>query len=351
MTKEVLLLHDVLKLAQKIVPETLELLLKRYGILRTIYYNQPIGRRTLSSTLGMGERIVRTEINFLKDQNLIEISTPGMTITHEGEEIIHKLKEFIHELKGLSELEEYIKYILGLKNVIIVPGDVDEDKSVLSELGKAAANIIRDFIKDKSTIAITGGATIKEVIDNVPRIANLKDVLVVPARGGIGRSLEIQANNLAASLAHKLGASYKLLHIPDNLTSTALNAVLIENDVKEIVENVKSSDILIYGIGRADDMAKRRGLTSEKLEELESAGAIGEAFGNYYDSSGNIICSTSAIVVDDASLKKIGNLIAVAGGKCKAEAILSIEKNLSHSTLITDEGAAREIINILGKIE
>ena len=114
-----LLLHEVLKLVQKIVPETVELLIKRYSILKVIYYNQPIGRRTLSSSLGVGERIVRTEINFLKDQNLIEINTLGMSITPEGEDIIYKLKDFIHKLKGLSELEEYLKTALGLKNVII----------------------------------------------------------------------------------------------------------------------------------------------------------------------------------------------------------------------------------------
>jgi central glycolytic genes regulator len=351
MTKEVLLLNEILKLAQKVVPETLELLLKRYNILRVIYYNQPIGRRTLSSSLEIGERIVRTEINFLKDQNLIEINTPGMTITPEGEEIIHKLKDFIHELKGLSELEGYIRNKLGLRNVIIVPGDSDEDRTVLTELGKAAANIIKDLIKDKSIIAITGGSTIKEVIDNVPKITSLKDVLVVPARGGMGKNVEIQANNLAASLAQKLAASYKLLHMPDNLSSTALSAVMNESDVKEIVENVNNSDILIYGIGRADEMAERRGLSTERIDELSSSGAIGEAFGCYFNSSGDIICSTSTIVVDSNSLKKIGNLIAVAGGKSKAEAIISIERNLSHSTLITDEGAAREIINILEKIE
>lgn len=344
-------MNEILKLAQKIVPETLELLLKRYNVLRVIYYNQPIGRRTLSSDLGIGERIVRTEINFLKDQKLIEINTPGMTITPEGEEIIHKLKDIIHELKGLSELEEYIKSNLGLKNVIIVPGNTDEDKTVLTELGKAGASIVKDLIKDKSIVAITGGSTVKQVIDNVPKIANLKDVLVVPARGGMGRNVEIQANNLAASLAQKLSANYKLLHIPDNLSTTALNAVLNEREVKEIVDNIKNSDILIYGIGRADEMAYRRGLPPERITGLNSSGAVGEAFGYYFTSSGEIICSTSTIVVDTESLSKIGNLIAVAGGRSKAEAILAIEKNLSQSTLITDEGAAREIINILEKIE
>lgn len=344
-------MHEIIKFAQKIVPESVELLLKRYGILRTIYYNQPIGRRTLSNSLGVGERIVRTEINFLKEQNLIEINTPGMSITREGEELINKLKDFVHELKGLSDIEKYIQDALGLKNIIIVPGNVDEDKTVLTELGKAAASYIKELLKDKCTVAITGGSTIKEVIDNVPKIQNLKDILVVPARGGMGRSVEIQANNLAANLAQKLGATYKLLHIPDNISTTALSALLNESDVKEIVDNITHSDILLYGIGRADEMAKRRGLSSEKVSELNSHGAVGEAFGFYFNGAGEIICSTSTIIVDTNSLKNIENLIAVAAGKNKAGAIVAAEKNLSHSTLITDEGAAREIINILNKKE
>ena len=69
-------LQEILKLQQKLVPEFLELLEKRYNILRTIYYEQPIGRRVLANNLGIGERIVRTEIDLLKKQNLIEINTP-----------------------------------------------------------------------------------------------------------------------------------------------------------------------------------------------------------------------------------------------------------------------------------
>ncbi len=40
-------------------------------------------------------------------------------------------------------------------------------------------------------------------------------------------------------------------------------------------------------------------------------------------------------------------LIAVSGGKKKAKAILAAELRNTNSVLITDEGAAREIINIL----
>lgn len=351
MTKEVLILNEILKLAQKIVPEAVEMLDKRYTILRTIYYNQPIGRRILANKLGIGERIVRTEINFLKDENLIEINTPGMTITKDGEEIIEKLKDFLHEIKGLSDIENYIKEKLSLKNVIIVPGDIDEDKTVINEVGKSASAFLKNLFKDDSIIAITGGSTVKGVIDNIPKIPNLNNVLVVPARGGMGRNVEIQANNLAASFAKKLNAKYKLLHIPDNISSTALNSLLNEKEVRDIVNNIKNSNILIYGIGRADEMAKRRELSSDKVLELKTEGAVGEAFGYYFNKNGEVICATSTIVVDSNELKAIDNLVAVAAGKSKAEAILATQSNITNSTLITDEGAALEIINILNKKE
>ena len=120
-------MQEILRLQKKIVPELVEVLEKRYNVLRTIYYNQPIGRRILANQLNLGERIVRTEINFLKSQGLIEINTPGMTVTSSGEEIVNNLKDFIHEIKGLSDIENQIKSLLHLRKVIIVPGDVDEN--------------------------------------------------------------------------------------------------------------------------------------------------------------------------------------------------------------------------------
>lgn len=57
-----------LDVQKKIVPELLDILNKRYNILTNIYYNQPIGRRMLASQLGMGERIVRNEIDFFKNK-------------------------------------------------------------------------------------------------------------------------------------------------------------------------------------------------------------------------------------------------------------------------------------------
>jgi central glycolytic genes regulator len=343
----VLSLEDILKLQQRIVPELIDLLEKRYNILRTIYYNQPVGRRILANNLELGERIVRTEINFLKSANLIDISTPGMTVTNEGEQVIDKLKEFIHDIKGLSEIEALIKDFLKVKQVIVVQGNMDEDKVVVKELGRAAAGFMKSILKDNSIIALTGGTTIKEVIDNVPRISNVKDVLVVPARGGIGRHVEIQANTLAASLANKIGGTYKLLHVPDNLSENALDTIRNEKDIKEILECITSANVIVYGIGRANEMARRRGVNQEKIEELDKVGTVGEAFGCYFDRNGEVVYSTPTMGISITDLAHIDTPIAVAGGKSKAEAIIATQKNKERGVLITDEGAAKEILSIL----
>ncbi len=340
-------MKEILSLQKKIVPELVEILEKRYNILRTIYYNQPIGRRVLATELSLGERIVRTEINFLKSQNLIEINTPGMTVTEEGRQVVEELKDFIREIKGLDEVEKYIKTSLHIKDVIIVPGDVESNPSVLKDLGKAAANYAKNIIKSSDIIAITGGSTIKEVVEEFPKVSNLDNVLVVPARGGMGRKVESQANILAATLAQKVNGSYKLLHIPENVSLEVLDGLLKEKQIKDVVECIHNADVLIYGIGNAIHMAKKRGSADEYIERLQSLGAVGEAYGCYFDKDSNVVSENTSVGIISTDARKIKTHIAVAAGETKVNAIIATEMNNENAVLVTDEAAANKIAEIL----
>ena len=344
MSKGVLKLQEILRLQMKIVPELVELLEKRYNILRTIYYKQPIGRRVLANDLSLGERIVRTEINFLKEQGLIEINTQGMTVTKDGENLVNELQEFIHEIRGLSNIEKKVKKFLGLKKVIIVPGNTDENPTILKDIGKACANYIKEILKSNSIIALTGGSTIKEVVEAFPRVNYLSDILVVPARGGMGRKVETQANTLAASFAKKLNGSYKLLHIPENLSPEILDTLLKQPEVSEVIASIQSADILIYGIGNAIEMAEKRGTSKEEIEKLKNFGAVGEAFGCYFDKESNVISHATTVGINISKVKSINMNIAVAGGKNKIESVISIMRNNKNGILVTDEAIGKGIV-------
>nr|WP_253199120.1 sugar-binding domain-containing protein [Clostridium gasigenes] len=320
---------------------------KRYNVLRTISYNQPIGRRVLANRLNLGERIVRTEISFLKSQNLIEINTPGMTVTEEGQEVVDRLKDFIHELKGLSDIEESIRSFLGLKDVIIVPGDTNANPTILKELGKATANYVKTIIKNNDIIALTGGNTIKEFVEAFPKINNVSDILVVPARGGMGRKVESQANTLAASFAKKINASYKMLHIPENLSLEVLDTLLKEKEIKEVIDTIHKADILIYGIGNAIEMAEKRGTSLVETERLRSLGAIGEAFGCYFNKESKVVSENTSIGININQARNISTHIAVAAGEHKVESILSTMMNNKNAVLVTDESAGRKILEFI----
>ena len=338
-------MNNVLALEQKIIPEMVELLSKRYQILKSIFYNQPVGRRMISQELNMGERIVRSEVNFLKEQDLIEINSIGMVVTKEGEYILESLQEVIHSINGLSIIEEKLAEYLGIAEVLVVPGDNDEDNTVLKEMGRIAAGYIKGIINDGSVIALTGGSSVSQAVESMPKVYK-NNITVVPARGGMGSSVETQANTLVEKLAVKLNAKYKLLHVPDKISHEAMDAMLNEPDIKEIASLIEKADILIFGLAKAKDMAVRRGLSDEKTSRLINKGAVGEAFGYYFNASGEIIYKTPCIGISLNKVTNIDHVIAVAGGKSKADAIMAAKIHNPHMVLITDEGAAKAILNI-----
>ena len=337
---------DLIEIQKKIVPEILELLETRYNILRAIYYNQPIGRRNLAHKLNMGERVIRTEVNLLREQGLLNIETTGMYITEEGREIINSLSGVIYQLKGITELEDKLKKVLGVEKIIIIPGDSDDNSLVLKDMGKNTSIYLKKMIKDNNIIGITGGSTMAYVANEMPMGKVANNIIITPARGGLGKNVETQSNSIAAKLAKKLDGNYSLLHIPDNIDKKALDAVLSIADVREVLELIGNMDILVFGMGRADIMAERRQLSQEAIAQLIEKGAVAEAFGHYFDINGGEIWESPTIGLSLEGFQKIPKVIGVAGGEKKAEAIISIASLRKNMTIITDEGAARKIIKI-----
>ena len=340
---------DLIEIEKKIVPEILELMEIRYNILRNIYYNQPIGRRGLAHELSTGERTIRTEVNILKEQGLLDIESMGMYITEDGKKVIDNLKDVIHRIKGISDLEKTLRDILKVEKVIIVPGNSDENGLGLKDMGKTSSIYLKKLINKDSIIGVTGGTTMAQVAEEMPLGKVADNIIVTPARGGLGKDVETQSNSIAAKLAKKLEGSYRLLHVPDDIDRVTLEAVLKISDIKEVMDLIKNMDILIFGIGRADTMAKRRQLPQDKINKLIEKGAVAEAFGHYFDIEGNEVWESLTVGLSLEDFQNIEKLIGVAGGKDKAEAIISIASLRKNMTIITDEGAAKQIIKIVKK--
>ena len=340
-------MNYLVEMEKKILPELVEVVEKRYNILYSIFYNQPVGRRMLSSITSMTERVIRDEVDVLRTQRLISTSATGMRVTKEGEEVLESLRDFIHDLKGLPELEKFLQNKLGIGNIVIVPGDVDKNRLLLDEMGKRASSILSGLLHDNLILAVAGGSTIAAMSKVFAVDKQYNNLTVVPARGGLGREVEFQANTITAVLSKKLNANYQFLNIPDDISTISLNALLKEKGIKKVIDLVKSADILIYGIGRADIMAARRHLDKGTMEHLENIGAVAETMGYYLNIDGEIVYTTGTISLNMDELKDMRHKLAISGGTSKGEAILSSCRAVHPENLVIDEGAALKMIKLI----
>ena len=203
---------------------------------------------------------------------------------------------------------------------------------------------MRQLLHSGSTLAVTGGSTIAATAHAMQSSAPM-NVMVVPAQGGFGREVETQANTLAAEIAQRLGGHHRLLHLPDHMDEQAKQEMLRLPEIRETMERIQRADIILHGIGCAQETMSR--LPVEQVRLLMKKGAVGESFGAYYDRDGQCLLKSSGVCVDLARLTPDCRMIAVAAGAKKAAAIISVLRHDPHTLLVTDEGAAKQMLAIL----
>lgn len=342
-------MRDLVEVQQKLLPDLLEVLRKRYMLLQSIYHLQPIGRRALSQVTMTTERILRGEVELLKEMGVLLFTPAGMCVSDEGHRVLERLEPMVAELFGLTDLARQLQAFLHIYEVIVVQGDADRNEWVKQELGRVGARVLKQRVQEGDVIAVTGGSSIATLAEHLSPSPAFRSVQFVPARGGLGEKVELQANTLASVMASKTGSTYHLLHVPDRLSQDALQALVEEPEVKRVLDLLKTSRIVVHGIGDAQVMARRRKYSPQELEQLSACGAVSEAFGYYFNRDGKIVHRIPTIGLQLEDVVHAETVLSIAGGASKAEAIISFSKQAFHNVLITDEGAARAIIEEFGK--
>lgn len=338
-------MRNLLEIQKQLLPDLMETLKRRYTILHQIMLSDIIGRRTLAASLDMTERVLRAETDLLKSQGLIEIESVGMCISDAGRGLLDLLEPVAKSLFGLDDLEEKIRTTYGLTKVIVVPGDCETSPFTKRELGRAGSKALLSVLRSDDTIAVTGGSTLAEMADQLspPLPLSYKNAWVVPARGGLGESMEIQANTIASTIAKRIGANYRLLHVPDLLSGDAYQSLAQDSNIGEIVQIIRRSRIIVHGIGDAIEMTHRRKLDSGTISEIQGEGAVAESFGYYFNEDGEVVHTmlTMGLRLEDIIRTEV--VIGIAGGKRKAKAIHAMLRFGQEDILVIDEAAAVEI--------
>ena len=260
-------------------------------------------------------------------------------------------------LQHLFELENRLKAIFGLQEVIVVPSEGNTSSSVLNAVGSAAAKYLLEQIRDGDIIAITPGTTIGSVIQSLETQRQYQ-VEIVPILGSIQGDLESDLNYLSILMGDRLGAKSYRLHAPAFVESREHCELLRSMEsVKMILDIGRRANIALLGIGTLDPESSRFvQFTARSAEEMrdiiDSCGGVGEIGAYVYNRDGEPCSKDFAdrvIGLDLDEIREIPFRIGVAASAEKALPIYGALRGGYLHVLITDEAAAKGILEIFAK--
>lgn len=329
-----------------IAPDLMEEVELRSLVLERVAALGPVGRRALAQRLHLAEREVRSAADALKDAGLINQSAAGMELTETGRGLVDAARTVSRGRRSLASMELALARKLNVERVCVVRGDADMDESVMEEAACAAAGQLRFLLQDAQVLAVSGGRTMAAVAEAIVPAAPI-DITVVPAQGGMNAPVGVQANTLAEAIAGRLGGQYRLIHLPEGLSAAAAEEMSRLPQVREGLELLRHADVLLYGVGCAEDTLGRRAVGAAERDALMRQGAAGEALGLYFGAGGSVIGGKGSLTLRAQELGRVCDTAAVAVGRGKAEAIIAVCMHHPHRLLVTDEGAAAGMMELL----
>lgn len=250
---------------------------------------------------------------------------------------------------GCIALEEQLTGQFGLRFCRVVP-NVDAASLPLRSLGAAAAIYLTEALErgEHRVIGVGHGRTLAAAIEQLPRVA-APNVCFVSLLGGVSRQTSANPFDVIHRLAEKTGAESWMLPVPFIANTAADRQVMLaQRGIAEAMQMAAQATLCLVGIGEVggDAFIASTGMISpSEVQQLVARGAIGEVLGHYLDAGG--IPVPTPLHERILSLPFDGlrgrEVVGVAGGRDKPDAIRSVLRGGLLSGLITDEPTARRL--------
>ncbi len=296
-----------------------------------LYYSHGLTQQEVADQLGLG----RTTIVRLLDEAL-----------KRGE-----IRIWIDEGEASCvELAVQLERALGLDEAIVTPSGKDVEQTANS-VGLALGKFLSEAIADGMTIGVGWGRTLTASLQSF-RPGHSQGVKVMSLLGGAVESRFANPIDYSWRLASRLGAECYLFPAPLIVDSPETKRRLIEKcGLDKLFAIARKLDLAVVSVGdigpKASSLARH--LAGKKdLAELVALGCVGDVMCNFLDKDGASVAhpiNQRVMSIDLETVRAAGHLVIACGGAHRAEAIRAAIKRLGCNTLVTDEAAARAMLD------
>jgi deoxyribonucleoside regulator len=248
-------------------------------------------------------------------------------------------------------LETALQNKFGLQAAVVIKtiaGATAEEARLA--VGHFGAPFVASLVKPNSTVAISGGRTMRELVQLLPEKPEL-GASVIQAMGSIDANVgPVDAFELGRFLARRWGGYFSTLNspafVPDKKTR---DAFLNLEQIRSVFERLSRADFALVGIGTLYNsvFVERGVIRSEDVEKLSRRGAVGEICGRFYDEHGRE-CDTPwrdrVIGIELDQLRKVPQVIGIIAGGDRSAAIKAAVRGGLLKSIVMDDNCARALL-------
>lgn len=288
------------------------------------YYMENYTQQNISDLLGVSRAKVISLLERARQNGVIQFR-----IRQEGDRRI--------------QMEQKLTDRFGLKDVFTVPG-AGTLANLNESIAQAAAMYIIRRLGEDDFLNVGYGDTTSRVLNYLAMAAE-KPLNVVSLTGGVSYYLPNANSNVFNARLHLI-PSPLLLSSPD-----LREAMRQEPVVEEISRMIPLSHMSVVGIGSMSDQAtivKNGIFNANDFTVLKLQGAVGDILSHFMDKNGRLVAMDQEgrlMSTGLEDLRKLENVVGVAGGPSKADAILAALRGGYLDVLITDEETAQTLLD------
>ncbi|WP_256761739.1 sugar-binding transcriptional regulator [Cohnella sp. WQ 127256] len=298
----------------------------------SLYYMDGLNQQEISERLGISRPQISRMLAVAKSEGIVQISIRNPY----SEEQVY---------------ERAIAETFGIHDVIVVHVPNADRRIIDQQVARAASALLESAIKDRDVVGIMAGRTIASVGREMHSIGR-KNVQFVPMIGGFGSDGEAwHANSNARVFAEQFKSRHLLLNAPAVVASSqARDTFLNESEISQVLEAAKRVSLALIGIGQVTDQAaivQSGYFTHQEMVDVSEKGAVANVCTSFLDAAGERISYDAesrmiGLSIDD--IRAIPNVIAIASGGEKIEAIVSALRGKCMDVLVTDLETAQQLL-------
>ncbi len=236
----------------------------------------------------------------------------------------------------------------GLARAIVAPPSGAGSEDVL---GAVAAEYVEGLLVTGTRIGISWGRTLANVVHHL-RPRSVSRLRVAQLAGGVNDpNPGIQGADLVRRIAELYPESQVLyLHAPAIVGSPSIRAALASDPtIESALAAARRSEVALVGIGQVTPRSTlyRGGhVDRASWSMLVEAGAVGNVNTRFFDAEGRPLphLEDRTVAIGWDELRAIPNVVAVASGGDKIDAIAGALATGAIDSLVTDDPTARALL-------